>query len=146
MRAHNDSPKIFSAAPSTPPTPCARKYLIISYHLWSLGCRVSIYPTPSPTPSLQIGCWGDLPLNTQNTWKCPLKIRCLHALDVGGVEGAAEKIFYLSTNARTRLYAHAKEWMTKRNGNIVFCLFLCHSDFSLYICNRLWVPKCCSRP
>ena len=59
------------------------------------GCRVSDAPTPSPTPRVQIGVWGEFLPYTPNVRKCLLKIRHLQALGVGGVEGAVRKIFGL---------------------------------------------------
>ena len=62
----------------------------------ALGVGYQFALHPPPTPWVQMGCRANFFPYTQNVRKHPLKIRYLHALGVGGVEGAVRKIFSLS--------------------------------------------------
>ena len=62
----------------------------------TLGVGYQFALHPPPTPRVQMGCGANFFPYTQNVRKHPLKIRHLHALGVGGVEGAVRKIFSLS--------------------------------------------------
>ena len=67
-----------------------------------VGCQIALHPTLHP--GYRFGCGADFLPYTQIWREWVLKIRHLQALGVGGVEGAAEKIFGLLLRARVTIH------------------------------------------
>ena len=94
--------KIFSATPSTPPTPNVCKHLIFRGHFqvfWVLGANL---PNTQSASWVLGRVWGKLIPNTQNRHKYPLKIKGLRALGVGGVEGVGHSACMTTIYTRER--------------------------------------------